>query len=91
MLESYYKASATTISIQEGEDCGQSINHFHAHVIPRVNGDLNKNDYIYNKISLFDEEFIRELTDLQSNLKNQHILKEDAEKFKEFLLKSYIY
>jgi bis(5'-adenosyl)-triphosphatase len=56
MLESYYKANSTTISIQDGEDSGQTISHFHAHIIPRNKGDLTSNDYIYTKLKNFDDE-----------------------------------
>jgi len=56
MIEAYYKCNSTTIILNDGEDAGQSIPHFHAHIIPRIKGDLNKNDFIYTKAKLFDEE-----------------------------------
>lgn len=56
MLESYYKVSACTVSIQDGDEVGQSIYHFHAHIIPRSKGDLTSNDYIYTKLKNFDDE-----------------------------------
>jgi bis(5'-adenosyl)-triphosphatase len=91
MLEVYYKVNSSTISMQEGEEAGQVIPHFHAHLIPRSKGDLTNNDFIYAKLKTFDEDFHKEYTDLQSNLKNQLELKEEVDKFKEFMLKSYIY
>jgi diadenosine tetraphosphate (Ap4A) HIT family hydrolase len=91
MIEGYYKVSASTISIQDGEDAGQIINHFHAHVIPRVKGDLTENDFIYTKLAHFDYEFTKEFQDLQSNMKNQTELKDDVEKFKEYLHKAAIF
>jgi bis(5'-adenosyl)-triphosphatase len=56
LIENYYKISSSTISIQEGEYTGQSISHFHAHIIPRTKGDLVSNDYIYTKLKTFDDE-----------------------------------
>jgi bis(5'-adenosyl)-triphosphatase len=56
ILESYYKVSSSTIAIQEGEYSGQTIYHFHAHLIPRTKGDLVSNDYIYTKLKYFDDE-----------------------------------
>jgi len=91
MIESYYKVNSCTISIQDGDETGKNIHHFHAHIIPRNKGDLTPNDLIYSKLNIFDEEFNKEFTELQSNLKNQLELKEDVEKLKEFMLKSYIY
>ena len=34
-LEASFGAESCTISIQEGERAGQSINHLHVHIIPR--------------------------------------------------------
>jgi diadenosine tetraphosphate (Ap4A) HIT family hydrolase len=90
-MEIYCQTNSSTISLQDGEDAGQSIWHFHAHIIPRSKSDLPDNDYIYSKLKIFDEEFIKEYTELQSNIKNQIELKEGIEKIKEFMSKSYIY
>ena len=59
--------------------------------IVRYRLGLTNNDFIYAKLKTFDEDFHKEYTDLQSNLKNQLELKEEVDKFKEFMLKSYIY
>ena len=90
-VELYQNVTSSTISIQDGEDAGQVINHFHAHVIPRVKGDLDSNDDIYSKLTHFDEEFIKEYTDLLQNEKNRQELKDEVENFKNFILKTYIY
>ena len=90
-MENFCHSNSSTISIQDGEDAGQSIWHFHAHIIPRSKSDLPDNDYIYAKLRIFDEEFIKEYTELQSNIKNQIELKDGIEKIKEFMSKLYIY
>ena len=56
MIESYYKCNSSTIIINDGEEAGQSIPHFHAHLIPRTKGDLTNNDLIYTNSKRFDEE-----------------------------------
>lgn len=56
LLESYCKVTSSTISIQDGENSGQAIPHFHAHIIPRTKDDIQSNDFIYTKLSLFDDE-----------------------------------
>jgi bis(5'-adenosyl)-triphosphatase len=91
IAEVYYKVNSVTVSIQDGDEAGQIITHFHAHLIPRNKGDISVNDHIYKKLENFDEEFIKEFTELHSNIKNQLELKEEVEKFKEFILKSYNY
>ncbi len=90
-MEIYCQSNSSTISVQDGEDSGQCIWHFHAHIIPRIKSDLPDNDYIYAKLKIFDEEFIKEYTELQSNIKNQIELKEGIEKIKEYMSKLYIY
>ncbi len=56
IVETYFKVSSSTITILEGEHSGQTIDHFHAHLIPRIKGDLVNNNYIYTKLKYFDEE-----------------------------------
>ncbi len=90
-MEIYCHTDSSTISIQDGDDAGQSIWHFHAHIIPRSKSDMPDNDYIYAKLKIFDDEFIKEYTELQSNIKNQIELKEGIERLKEFMTKLYVY
>ena len=89
-IEIYNSATAVTISLNEGEVAGQTIPHFHVHVIPRVKGDLKSNDDVYLKIARFDNEFVKEFTDLLNNEKNKMLIKEQAEKFGNFIQKTYI-
>ena len=60
MIEVYYKVGSSTFSIQDGEEAGQAIPHFHAHIIPRSKGDLSTNDYIYTKLKqpLYKNNFV---------------------------------
>lgn len=55
MLEAYYKVNSTIILINDGEIAGQSIPHFHAHIIPKTKGDLETNELIYSSSRTFDE------------------------------------
>ena len=58
LIESYYNCSSSTIIVNDGENSGQNILHFHAHVIPRFKGDFLENNTIYEKLRDFDEEYI---------------------------------
>ena len=49
-LEPYYKASASNLAIQDGKGAGQSVPHVHVHVLPRVSGDFEENDEIYEEL-----------------------------------------
>ena len=90
-IELYREANSCTISIQEGENCGQKINHFHAHIIPRYQGDFEKNDEIYVKLNSFDDEFIKQYPALLSNDKKKSELKAEVENIKNFMNKLYLY
>ena len=50
------KAEAFTISIQEGQGAGQTINHLHAHIIPRHHTEkFRDEDDIYKELEDFDK------------------------------------
>ena len=57
VIESTYDASSTTIAIQDGPDAGQSIEHLHAHILPRKATDFGGNiDQIYKELQQHDKE-----------------------------------
>ncbi|KAG9944270.1 bis-tetraphosphatase, partial [Aureobasidium melanogenum] len=52
-LKRVYNASACNIAIQDGEAAGQSVPHVHAHLIPRIDGDMDAHgggDKIYEQL-----------------------------------------
>jgi bis(5'-adenosyl)-triphosphatase len=53
VLAGVYKASGSTISLQDGPVAGQSVPHVHVHVLPRKVNDLPNSDDIYG---LLDQE-----------------------------------
>ena len=90
-IELYREANSCTISIQDGENCGQKINHFHVHIIPRYQGDFEKNDEIYEKLDKFDDEFIKEYPIFINDEKKKNELKAEVENIKNFMNKLYLY
>ena len=90
-IELYREVNSCTISIQDGPNSGQKINHFHAHIIPRFKDDLENNDSIYTKLSKFDDEFIKMYPVLLTDDKKKVELKAEADNIKSFMTKLYIY
>ena len=90
-IELYREATSCTISIQDGENCGQKINHFHVHIIPRYQGDLERNDDIYDKLDKFDEEFIKNFPGFLTDEKRKSQLRAEVENIKNFMNKLYLY
>ena len=90
-IELYRDVNSCTISIQDGINSGQKINHFHAHIIPRYKDDFENNDDIYNRLSKFDDEFIRNYPVLLTDDKRKLELKSEVDNIKSFMNKLYIY
>lgn len=49
-LEPHFGASSLTLAIQDGPAAGQTVPHVHVHILPRKQGDFEKNDEVYDAI-----------------------------------------
>ena len=49
-LENYYNAGGFNIAVQDGKQAGQSVPHVHVHILPRQEGDFERNDDVYDKL-----------------------------------------
>ena len=50
LKEIYPSTSAFNVAVQDGFDAGQSVPHVHVHVLPRMKGDYENNDEVYNDL-----------------------------------------
>lgn len=50
MLKEHYHATAFNVAVQDGQAAGQSVPHVHVHILPRISGDYERNDDIYQDI-----------------------------------------
>ena len=55
LTEIHFKSSSSTISIQDGQDAGQTIQHLHVHILPRKPGDFKENDQVYEELEKHDK------------------------------------
>lgn len=56
ILEKFYDAKSTTITVQDGPYAGQTVKHVHCHVMPRKPHDFENNDEIYIRLNEHDSE-----------------------------------
>ncbi len=54
-LNSYYSTSEFDMSIQQGENAGQSVAHLHMHILPRKANDLPQGEEWFHKLN--EDEF----------------------------------
>ncbi|GMH51990.1 hypothetical protein TrST_g8238 [Triparma strigata] len=50
VVEESKGAGGSNVAVQDGPEAGQSVEHVHVHVLPRVGGDFERNDDIYEEI-----------------------------------------
>lgn len=65
MAELYHKTTSSTVTVQDGEQAGQTVRHVHCHVMPRRQGDFKQNDDIYVELSRHDDPSLPETEKLR--------------------------
>ena len=48
--ESHFSAPCSMIAVQDGSEAGQTVKHVHVHVVPRKDGDFERNDDVYDAL-----------------------------------------
>ena len=54
VTEAHFEATASTMSVQDGKEAGQTVEHVHVHVLPRKAGDFAENDDVYTALATHD-------------------------------------
>ena len=53
-IEKHYGAESSNVAIQDGISAGQSVFHVHVHILPRISGDFERNDDVYDELEAWD-------------------------------------
>lgn len=65
-LESYFRSTSLTFTIQDGPEAGQSVPHVHIHILPRNKDDVfqsNNNDEIYRALEQEQQQSVSKSLD----------------------------
>ena len=67
ILKNHYHATAFNVAVQDGIAAGQSVPHVHVHILPRVEGDFQRNDDVYEELELWAprEDVSKQRTDIE--------------------------
>ncbi|XP_073949746.1 ntrilase and fragile histidine triad fusion protein NitFhit isoform X2 [Choristoneura fumiferana] len=55
LMEKVHDTRSCTVTIQDGQDAGQTVKHLHCHIMPRKKGDFIQNDLIYLELAKHDQ------------------------------------
>ncbi|XP_053377502.1 deaminated glutathione amidase-like [Mercenaria mercenaria] len=55
VVEKHFKGTSLTLSVQDGPEAGQTVEHVHVHVLPRKAGDFAQNDDVYKELETHDD------------------------------------
>ncbi|KHG03577.1 Bis(5'-adenosyl)-triphosphatase [Gossypium arboreum] len=83
-LECFHKASSLTFTIQDGPKAGQTVPHVHIHILPRKDGDFERNDEIYDEIDVKENELKEKLNlDKERKDRSREEMCKEAEEYSE--------
>nr|KJB72205.1 hypothetical protein B456_011G165300 [Gossypium raimondii] len=86
-LECFHKASSLTFTIQDGPKAGQTVPHVHIHILPRKDGDFERNDEIYDEIDVKENE-LKEKLNLDKERKDRSLeeMCKEAEEYRSLFI-----
>lgn len=90
LLEQHYQASASNIAMQDGKDAGQSVPHVHVHILPRKQGDFQRNDEIHELIDKYDARLDQRTfpTDEERKPRSLEEMASEANELRQFIQQS---
>jgi bis(5'-adenosyl)-triphosphatase len=62
------------IAVQDGKFAGQSVPHVHVHILPRISGDIVKNDDIYDALEMWTPKDMPHAVTNASTIQKQRLI-----------------
>lgn len=56
VVQGHFDATSLTLTIQDGAEAGQTVDHVHVHILPRKRGDFVPNDKVYDELDAKEKE-----------------------------------
>ena len=75
MLRDCHGTCAFNVAVQDGRLAGQSVPHAHVHILPRVEGDFDRNDDVYDEIEAWAPR--TEVSEAKKGAENKLAVPED--------------
>lgn len=82
VIEGHFGGTSTTISIQDGPEAGQTVEHVHVHILPRKLGDFSENDDIYMALEKHDKNLEEERQ--LGKLRSEADMKREADELRKY-------
>lgn len=79
-FENDFRIGGFNIAVQDGVIAGQSVEHVHVHILPRVKGDFEPNDLVYDKLEAWTPRKEDEEEKLERMGGKKLVVKEDKDR-----------
>ena len=84
VIEREFEATSLTIAIQDGADAGQTVPHFHVHILPRRKEDFHDNDDVYKVLEKHDKDDVTTEVDGVDKFRSEEEMSKEARELAQF-------
>ncbi|VDI18572.1 bis(5'-adenosyl)-triphosphatase [Mytilus galloprovincialis] len=78
VIKKHFNGTSLTVAVQDGKDAGQTVKHFHVHILPRREQDIPNNDDIYHELEKHDKVM------LQSDTRSEEEMEKESRELRKY-------
>ncbi|CAG2256040.1 NIT1 [Mytilus edulis] len=78
VIKKHFNGTSLTVAVQDGKDAGQTVKHFHVHILPRREQDIPNNDDIYHELEKHDKVM------LQSDMRSEEEMEKESRELRKY-------